>query len=327
MLQLRLFGAVVLAALVTFCPSVVSPLCAAEFDASSCKFFQYVNSDGATMIGYTPSQLDPRNPDNQVKLPTSSIKADLAALRPAFDGLVTYGYHEACTPRILAIAKELNYRAVMIGIWQPKSADEVDGVARLVEQYHDDMAVTVIIGNEGLIFNRYEEDDLRIAHARLRKRLPADVPLTTTEPLTTYDRQFVRDFGDFLAPNIHPVFDAPDLEAAKAVAWTNEHALKLAKQSGKSVLVKETGFPHAGKQRYTLDTQRAFWSEYVSQPLLAKVEGKADWIFRGVAFEAFDLHWKSEASGLAIERSWGLMSAERKPHPAFEVWQAKAVSP
>ena len=61
--------------------------------------------------------------------PTSSIRADLKALRPAFDGLVLYGYHEACTPRVLAVAKELKFRAVLLAIWDPKSAAEVDGVA------------------------------------------------------------------------------------------------------------------------------------------------------------------------------------------------------
>ena len=287
-------------------------------------FFRYAHSEGAAMIGYTPSELDPRDPDNQVALPTSSIRADLAALRPAFNGLITYGYHEGCTPRILAVARQLNYRAVMIGIWQPKSAAELDGVARLVAQHKDDFALAVVIGNEGLIFKRYEQDDLQFAHDRLRKALPPEIPLTTTEPLVGYESEFVRGFGDFLAPNIHPVFDAPELDAAKAVAWANDHALRLAKEAGKPVVVKETGFPHAGKEQFTLGSQRDFWSAFVEQPLLTKVDGQQPaWVFRGVAFEAFDLHWKSEASGLAIERSWGLMSRERKPYPAFEVWRQK----
>lgn len=45
------------------------------------------------------------------------------------------------------------------------------------------------------------------------------------------------------------------------------------------------------------------------------------WIFHGVAFEAFDLPWKSEESKLAIEKSWGLLSPKREPYPAFDVWR------
>src|SRR3954447_17148881 len=82
-----------------------------------------------SLVGYTPSQLDPRQEINQKQLATSSIRADLEALRPAFDGLVLYGYHEACTPRILAVAKDLKYRVILLAIWDPKSAAEVDGVA------------------------------------------------------------------------------------------------------------------------------------------------------------------------------------------------------
>src|SRR5579864_9758387 len=101
------------------------------------------------LITYAPSQLDPRQEVNQRRLATSSIRADLEALRPAFDGLILYGYHEACTPRILAVAKDLKYRAILLGIWDPKSTAEVDGVAELVRHFHKDFALGVLVGNEG----------------------------------------------------------------------------------------------------------------------------------------------------------------------------------
>src|SRR5436305_943088 len=114
-------------------------------------FFAYLTgAPTATMIAYTPSQLDPRQEVNQRRLATSSIRADLEALRPAFDGLVLYGYHEACTPRLLAVAKSLGFRAVLLGVWDPKSAAELDGVAELARMYENDLAVGVIVGNEGI---------------------------------------------------------------------------------------------------------------------------------------------------------------------------------
>src|SRR5205807_9876378 len=94
--------------------------------------FAYLTGKPApAVVTYTPSQLDPRQEANQRKLATSSIRADLEALRPAFDGLVLYGYHEACTPRILAVARDLKFRAVLLGIWDVKSAAEIDGVVEL----------------------------------------------------------------------------------------------------------------------------------------------------------------------------------------------------
>lgn len=285
--------------------------------------FQYLTgSPAATMVTYTPSQLDPRQEVNQRRLATSSIRADLEALRPAFDGLVLYGYHEACTPRIVALAKELKYRAILLAIWDTKSAAEVDGVAELARLYETDFAIGVLVGNEGITFKRYEADDLSIAAARLRQKLPKSVPIGTSEPLVGYQHEFIRNFGDFLAPNIHPVFDRQNLLADAAAAWAREEVMKLARETKKPLLLKETGFPHDGKPAYSPTTQQAYWSAYTKPGLIARAADTHNtWVFHGVAFEAFDLPWKSEESKLSIEKSWGLMSSKRDPYPAFDVWR------
>src|SRR2546421_128069 len=126
-------------------------------------FAALTGSPTPRLVTYTPSELDPRQEANQRRLATSSIRADLVALRPAFDGLVLYGYHEACTPRILAVARDLKFRAVLLGIWDVKSAAEIDGVADLVRQYEKDFVFGVLVGNEGITFKRYEPEDLKIA--------------------------------------------------------------------------------------------------------------------------------------------------------------------
>lgn len=283
--------------------------------------FRYLQgSPPGLMMAYTPSDLDPRQPVNNLRVPTSSLRKDLEALRPAFDGLVLYGYNEASTPRTVALAKELGYRAVLLAVWEIRSAAELDGVAALAEQFRDDMAVGIIVGNEGLTFNRYEEGDLHIAEQRLRHRLGKTVPLTTSEPLVGYQRKVVLEFGDFLAPNIHPVFDRENLPAGPAAAWVHEEAGKLARLTKKPVLVKETGFPHDGKPAYTPATQQAFWSAYTRGGTVRKID--STFVFHGVAFEAFDLPWKAEESKLVIEKSWGLLSAKREPYPAFATWKA-----
>jgi exo-beta-1,3-glucanase (GH17 family) len=286
--------------------------------------FAYLTGEPTpALIAYTPSQLDPRQEANQRRLATSSIRADLEALRTAFDGLILYGYHEACTPRIVAVAKELKFRAVLLAVWDAKSAAEADGVAELVRQFGDDFALGVLVGNEGITFKRYEADDVKFAAARLRSKLPKTVPVGTSEPLAAYESAFVREFGDFLAPNIHPVFDRPELGPAEAAAWSRKEAARLAERAKKPVILKETGFPHAGKDGYSTDSQKAFWAAYLKPGVVSRpAEAAEPWVFHGVAFEAFDLPWKSEASGLAVERSWGLMSAKREPYPALVTWRA-----
>ena len=198
------------------------PLSAAETPLKDCALFRALTAENpARLIAYTPAKLDPRQEANQSKLATSSIRADLETLRPTFDGLVLYGYHEANTPRIVAVAKALKFRVVILGIWEPKSTKEIDGVAELVRLYEKDIAFGVLVGNEGINFGRYEPEDLTIAAARLRAKLPATIPIGTSEPLGQYKKQnsLVRRFGDFLAPNIHPVFDRPELKPIDAAAW------------------------------------------------------------------------------------------------------------
>ncbi len=273
----------------------------------------------ARMITYTPSRLDPRNEGNQHALKTSEIRADLEVLRPVFDGLILYGYNEACTPRILALAKALKFRAVILGVWDIKSRNELMGAAALANEYSDSMAMGLLIGNEGVTFNRYEKEDLTMALASVRGKLSPKVAVSTSEPLYQYQLEYAQKFGDFLAPNIHPVFDRPNMTAEEAAAWAREEAQKIAKTTGKPVLLKETGFPHGGKA-YTPESQLAYWTAYLKPGALVR-EGE-NWVFHGVAFEAFDLPWKSEASGLPLEKSWGIFSQERKPYPAFSVWSA-----
>lgn len=272
----------------------------------------YLDRPASRMMAYTPSQLDPRNSANHDLLTTFSIESDLRVLRPLFDGLILYGYHEADTPRIMYVAQKQGFKSVLLGVWNPRSADEVDGVATLARQYSGDMAIGILVGNEGLHFGRYEAADVEFAAARLRSRLGTNIPLSTSEPHARYEDEFVLKFGEFLAPNIHPVFDSPNLAAVDAAKWTLEKAKALHARTGKRVLIKETGFPHAGQQKFTPESQQEFWRSYLDAP-------EQPGVFHRVAFEAFDLPWKSEASGLEIEKSWGWFSSDRKPFPVCDV--------
>ena len=170
-----------------------------------------------SLVGYTPSQLDPRQEINQKQLATSSIRADLEALRPAFDGLVLYAYHEACTPRIVAVARDLKFRLVMLAVWDPRSAAELDGVAELARLHEKELALGVLVGNEGLTFKRYEPEDLTIAAGRLRKTLSAHIPISTSEPLGAYAKPGQSSSSEISwLRTIHPVFDRPALAPGEA---------------------------------------------------------------------------------------------------------------
>jgi exo-beta-1,3-glucanase (GH17 family) len=284
-------------------------------------FMAYLRSERPSLVAFNPSSFDPRTPPGG-GYPADPLRADLAALRPAFDGLVLYGFDPRVTPGILEQAAALGYRATLLGIWDPKSEAEVAGVAEMVRRYADRLALAVCIGNEGINDNRYKMEDLERVRDRLRAFVGSATPLpvTTSEPAGDYGWPPLRVFGDFLAPNIHPAIDQEALGPQAAVAWVRGRAEAVARVSGKPVLVKETGFPNGGAAPHTPERQRAFWADWLSRGRLLATDRSPAFVSFAAAFEAFDAPWKVVRSEDPIEGHWGLMTADRHPYPAFEAW-------
>jgi exo-beta-1,3-glucanase (GH17 family) len=297
-------------------------------------FLTYLRRDAPppALIAYNPSRYDPERALPATGYPTEDIRADLVSLRPGFDGLVLYAFIPGVTPVIVATAAELGYQAVLLGIWTPQSAVEREGVADLVTRYHPRLAFAVVIGNEGLNDARYSLDDIVATAADLQRRLPSGVrvPVTTSEPAGDYGWPPLRAFGDFLAPNIHPALDRGNLAPAEAAAWVRHKAQVIACAARRPVLVKETGVPHGGNDRFSPAGQAAFWTALLAPgvttaagdppcppPLVAQADG---WASFATAFEAFDAPWKAAQLQSPLEGYWGLLAIDRRAYPAFTVF-------
>lgn len=287
-------------------------------------FPSFLQAPGAAMIAYVPTGFDPRQPPSGV-WPAERIRADLAALRPAFDGLVLYDFRPDLTPAILEQAAALGYRAVLLGIWDPRSQAEIAGVATLVARWREQLALAVVIGNEGINDNRYDIADLTRARDRLQALTGVDgtaLPVSTSEPSGDYGWPPLLAFGDFLAPNIHPAIDQANLAPQEAVAWVHRRAEAIARAAGRPVLVKETGLPNGGADGFSPARQAAFWTAWLAAGRLLPVDPPRVFVSFAAAFEAFDAPWKAEELRDPMEGRWGLMSVERRPYPAFDAWAA-----
>lgn len=246
---------------------------------------------------------------------------DLRLLRPHFDGIITYsvrGGHEY----VPGVAQALDFRAVVIGVWDPASKPELEAAVRLARAYPN-LITAVAVGNEGLFWKRYDWHTLKSALERLRAALP-HVPVTTSEPFAFYlDRPFpgFLEAQDFLLPNVHPVFEPwfqPE-QIDQAVAFVVEVVKRLRSRSGKPVLVKETGLPSGPQSKgYSEARQAEFW-RLLSSRLTSQPEQAVAW------FEAFDGPWKPAAAPLQLGRQpeeeahWGLLRADGTPKPALSV--------
>ena len=269
----------------------------------------------ARFIAYTPRSFSVVR-GKVTPATAEGIRSDLLLMKPWFDGVLTYSTTNGMelVPRI---ARELGYREVLLGIWDPASRKELQKA--FVEIARTEGIVSgVIVGNEGLYAKRYPPQAVLDAQAEIRRRFPG-LPVSTSEPFFLMVQEEHRAFfasQAFLAPNIHPVFEPwfqPEhsKEAAEMVVSVVRKLQAL--YPGKTVLIHETGMP-SGPDRlgYSPEGQLAFWKQ-----LQDMLHGLSD--IRPVFFEAFDAPWKP---GVMAETFPG----DHSPESFWGFWDARGVA-
>ena len=270
------------------------------------------------LVAYTPRSFSVAGV-TVVAATEDGIRADLRLLRPYFDGLLTYSATSG-VEAVPAIAHELGFRVVVMGIWDPRSAVEVANVRQAVQRYPS-LVAAVAVGNEGLYTRRYQPADVLKTAQQLKKEYPA-LAVTTSEPFFLYFKEayagFFKNF-DLLLPNVHPVFEPwfrPE-EPRAGVDMILNVAAQFRDAYDLPLLIKETGVPSgpaAGRTGFTPELQARFWAE-----LLGRFPGSDHQTL--ACFEAFDSPWKPATIGNefpgdhAAEAFWGFFTAggEAKP--------------
>jgi exo-beta-1,3-glucanase (GH17 family) len=278
-------------------------------------------------VDYTPISLQVID-GRSTKADPASIREDLKALRPKFDGLITYSAVNGAEA-IPGIAASLGYRAMIIGVWDPFNDDEVNAALEQARRYPK-LVAGLSLGNEILFAGRHELPELVAAIAAVHRRAP-QLPLSTTEPFHIFDTDRAKPLLgqlDFLLPNIHPVFqpwfkDAPDANAATFVVnVVNNLALRFCGL----ILVKEVGEPTLpAAEGFSPQRQESFFAELRKQFPRQRMKGFA-------YFAAFDAPWRAydelavppaqrrsgaqRASTHEEEAHWGLYDEHRNPKPA-----------
>jgi exo-beta-1,3-glucanase (GH17 family) len=245
----------------------------------------------------------------------AGIRDDLRVLKPLFSGLITYSSVNG-QERIPAIAQELGFQAIIIGVWDPRSRVEIANAIRVAKRYPG-LVAAVVVGNEGIFTKRYRPEDVKQAMARIKGECPT-LAVTTSEPFALYFQKEYADFfqaHDLLMPNVHPVFEPwfkPE-EPGQGVMMVVNVAAQFKESYHLPLLIKETGMPSGPPDRagYSESRQALFWSELSRRFPFAP--------FRAIAcFEAFDAPWKPAAMAAdfpgdhASEAFWGFFTATGK---------------
>ncbi|MBV8782875.1 MAG: hypothetical protein JOZ67_01670 [Gammaproteobacteria bacterium] len=278
----------------------------------------------ARFITYQPTDLTVLNGQAHAADP-ASIRADLIALRPRFDALITYdAVHGA--EAIPALAAALHFRALIIGVWNPFDAAELAAALRAARE-HPRLVAGVSLGNELLFRHAVTEAALTARIAQVHASAP-DLPLSTSEPFHLFEQPqtaALRAQLDFLLPIVHPLFQpwypgsAPRTGAQFVANVTGD----LARDSCGPLLIKESGEPTGPAARgYSVQRQAAFWEAL--RELLPPTRDRAF-----AYFAAFDAPWRAtDATGVPgphpEEAYWGLFDAARRPKAAVDQLPALA---
>lgn len=269
-------------------------------------------------VTYTPTSLKVVD-GNVTRADADSIRADLKALRPWFDALVTYTSRDG-GELVPGIAQELGFKAVVIGVWTPGDPEEMRNAIALARRYPK-FVVGLSLGNEIVFGKRGTWEQLARYVKLTRERVP-DLPLTVSEPFAQFldgSSSDVRDDLDFLLVNVHPVFESW-FKTAGPENWADFDVKIVDKLAGAfcgPILVKETGLPTGpAEMGYDAAKQAAFWRALEAQLKPSKARAFS-------YFAAFDAPWRTAdfnpvAGTHPEEAFWGLFTEAREPKPAIQ---------
>jgi exo-beta-1,3-glucanase (GH17 family) len=267
-------------------------------------------------VAYQPTQIQLVD-GRASRADAGGIRADLQALRPRFDALVTYGAGNGAD-QVADIAAQLNFRAVILGIWSINDEAEI-ALALAAAARHPQLVVGLSLGNERVLAGETTFPALAKRIEQLRRRAPT-LAFTTTEPFHLYGQDAASPLlatADFLLVNVHPIFQpwfagASQEDAARFVVNVMND---LAGRYCGPALVKETGVPTApAASGYTPARQAGFYRALRAQ---FPPTGKRAFAY----FSAFDAPWRVNDAhptpgAQPQEGSWGLYDAARRPKPA-----------
>lgn len=239
-------------------------------------------------IAYAPTNF---NPEKNIYPPSESIEEDLRVLFNAgFNGIITYG-SESTLANVPKIAKEAGFRGIIMGIWNIRDKQELNSAIKMID-YVDGYCV----GNEGLSL-RYELDELTKVMEYVKTTTAK--PVTTTEQINDYAKDYMLKLGDWIFPNVHPYF-SNIRSPLKAAQWIKKYyqIIKRNTPLNKPILFKEVGFSTRGDGICNERNQEEFFK------LMESSEVKFAY------FEAFDQYWKRHNP---VEPYWGLFDKKRRP--------------
>ncbi|GHU12342.1 beta-1,6-glucan synthase [Betaproteobacteria bacterium] len=258
-------------------------------------------------VSYAPFHRPGQTPfDPDTVIPRAQIEADLRALAPITDCVRLYSI-DMGLDQVPELARQLGLK-VLLGAWigydREKNTLILDRAIELANT-HPDVVGALIVGNEVLLRREQSVDELRalITYARERTALP----VTYADVWEFWlKNDSLADAVDFITIHILPFWEDEPVDIALALEHVVTTRAKVkAHFGGKPLLIGETGWPGAGRQREASLPSRVNQARFVREFVhLAHAQG---WNYNLI--EAIDQPWKRRLEG-TVGGYWGMLDAD-----------------
>lgn len=256
-------------------------------------------------VSYSPYHLSGQSPlDPAYVAPPAQIAADLERLAPLTRCVRIYSVAQGLD-QVLPQARRLGLK-VLLGAWisadRARNAQELDRAIALANAYPETVQA-LIVGNEVLLRRELPEGELarllRSAKARTR------VPITYADVWEFWRRhRGLEGSVDLVTVHILPFWEDQPVPHTQGVAHVAQILALLGQEFHKPLLIGETGWPSAGRQRQGARAGTVEQARFIRE-FLVQAQNRG-WHYNLI--EAIDQPWKRQLEG-TVGGYWGLLDA------------------
>ncbi|MDR3158346.1 MAG: beta-1,6-glucan synthase [Zoogloeaceae bacterium] len=276
-------------------------------------------------VSYAPYHLPGQTPlDLGTRISREQIAADLAALSPLTRCVRTYAVNQGLEA-VPELARSLGMQ-VWLGAWighdPAANRKELETAIQLANRYPGTVR-GLIVGNEVLLRQEQPEAALKSLLDEARRRTRA--PVTYADVWEFWLRYpNLAESVDFLTIHVLPYWEDHPVAVDQAVAHVAQTRQRVLARYGKPVLIGETGWPSAGRQREAARPGKVEQARY----LRGFVQAAHAQGWRYNLIEAIDQPWKRRLEGTAGGH-WGILDAQLTPKFALHgpVVQRASIAP
>ncbi|MCK9261347.1 MAG: beta-1,6-glucan synthase, partial [Azoarcus sp.] len=268
---------------------------------------QLAGGERLKCVSYAPYHRPGQTPfDPTAVITREQIIDDLTALAKITECVRLYSVDQGLD-QVPAVARELGIK-VLVGAWigydRKKNQAELDHAIKVVNE-NADVVSALIVGNEVLLRRERTVDEMRehIAYAQSR----TEVPVTYADVWEFWIRNdSLADAVDFVTVHILPFWEDEPVNIEKAIAHVAQIRTEVGEHfKGKDILIGETGWPSAGRQREESKPSRVNQARYIREFIhQAHANG---WNYNLI--EAIDQPWKRRLEG-TVGGFWGMLDAK-----------------